>query len=477
MVAGISRAPYLAFVPGLFDPSDLRPLFFLGIGGAGMSALALAARRLGIPVAGVDRDDSGFSDLISAGAVVKQMADADDLYDVRAVVTTAAARDDHPVLLAARQAGIPVVPRKVALAELVNGTTLVAIAGTHGKTTTTVMTTEALRGAGLNPSGLAGGRVTTWGGNALLGGREIYVVEADEYDQAFLTLRPAIAVINNVEPDHLECYGSVEAMEAAFVTFAGYADAVFIGTADEGSDRVAATLADDRVVHRVVRFGLERGDGVVAHFTELAADHTHAWIRWPDGVEIELTLRVPGLHNLRNATAAMAVVRQLGGDLMGAAQALGEFAGVGRRFERLGESDGVEFVDDYAHHPTEITAALLAARQAFPGRRLVATFQPHLFSRTIEHGRAMGEALARADVAVVTDIYAAREEPVPGVTGRIVADAAERTGDVEVHYVAGRGELEQEVSGLLRSGDVLMTLGAGDVTLVGRRILAGMVSR
>ncbi len=242
----------------LFDPADPRPLHFVGIGGAGMSALALAARRRGVAVTGCDVEDTAFADLERAGARTQLGPDAAHILGARAVVVTAAAAQDHPELVAARIAGIPVVPRKEALAALVNGQTLVAIAGTHGKTTTTVMTTEALRAAGLHPSGLAGGRVGSWGGNALLDGDTLFVVEADEYDQAFLTLQPTIAVINNVEPDHLECYGSVDAMEGAFVEFARRADRVLVGTADQGSDRVAQAIGA-----KAWRFGVEQGDILV----------------------------------------------------------------------------------------------------------------------------------------------------------------------------------------------------------------------
>lgn len=454
-------------MPGIFDSTDPRPIHFLGIGGAGMSALALAARRRGVAVTGCDLDDAAFADLVAAGAAVTRGADASHLDGARALVVTAAARPDHPEIVAARQRGLAVVPRKVALAELVNDHTVVALAGTHGKTTTTVMTTEALRAAGLHPSGLAGGRVASWGGNALLDGEDLWVVEADEYDQAFLTLQPTIAVINNVEADHLECYGSVAAMEAAFVTFASRARRVLVGTADAGSDRIAGALGAG-----VLRFGLEDVPGLRIVPRRRDADGSVAECHWPDGTVVTLRLSVPGEHNLRNAAAALGVVHALDGDLDAAADALAGFTGVGRRFERLGEADGVIFVDDYAHHPTELVATLDAARQAFPSRRLVAVFQPHLYSRTQAHAAAMGAALAGADVAVVTDVYPAREDPIPGVTGALVADAARDAGAAAVQYHPGRDALVGAVADLLEPGDVLVTLGAGDVTRVGPAVRA-----
>jgi UDP-N-acetylmuramate--alanine ligase len=461
---------YLAPVPALFDPNDPRPIHFLGIGGAGMSALALAARRRGVTVTGCDLDDTAFPDLRAAGATVSVGFDTAHLEGARAVVATAAASVDHPELQAARAAGIPVVFRKQALAELVNGTTLIAIAGTHGKTTTTVMTTEVLRAAGLHPTGLAGGRVAAWHGNALLDGDALFVVEADEYDQAFLTLEPTIAVVNNVEADHLECYGSVDNMEAAFVTFANRASRTLIGTADIGSDRVAAALTN-----QPWRFGIDRADFSIT-VRELGADGSTADVTLPDERSVRLSLRVPGVHNLRNATAALGVAFALDTEIDPALAALAEFTGVGRRFERHGDLQGITFVDDYAHHPTDLAATLAAARQAFPDRRLVALFQPHLYSRTREHGETMGRVLAAADVVVVTDVYGAREAPQPGITGKLVADAAVNAGAF-VLYEPARTELAREVAAVLRDGDVLITLGAGDITRAGAEVRAVLAAR
>jgi UDP-N-acetylmuramate--alanine ligase len=463
-------ASYLARVSPLFDPADPRPIHFLGIGGAGMSALALAARRRGVAVTGCDVETSAFPDLVAAGAAVFSGPDESHVTGARAVVATAAAPAGHAELQAARASGVPIVYRKQALAELVNGTTLVAIAGTHGKTTTTVMTTEALRAAGLHPSGLAGGRVNAWHGNAWLDGDDLFVVEADEYDQAFLTLRPTVAVVNNVEADHLECYGSVAALESAFVEFAGRAARALIGTADAGSDRVAR-----RLVTPSWRFGTERGD-LRCTPRQSGPDGSTADVALPDGQIVQLKLQVPGVHNLRNATAAIGVVVALGADVDAALEALAAFSGVGRRFERLGNVSGITIVDDYAHHPTELAATLAAARQAFPDRRLVAVFQPHLYSRTREHGVTMGLALAAADVVVVADVYGAREQPEPGVTGKLVADAAAGAG-AAVAYHPDRATLAAAVADLVRDGDVLLTLGAGDVTQVGPAVSALLAAR
>lgn len=445
----------------LFNAADRRPVHFMGIGGAGMSALALIACRRGVAVSGCDNDPSGAADLAALGVAIQQGHDPSHVAAARAVVVTAAVRPDHPELARARELGVPVVPRKVALAQLIAGSRTVAAAGTHGKTTTTVMTTEALTAAGLNPTGLAGGRVAAWGGNAKLAGDALFVIEADEYDQAFLTLQPTIAIVNNVEADHLECYGTVAALEDAFVEFAGRAETALLGADDAGARRVAAQLGN-----RVWSFGTAPDAAI--RITEVAQNvgETRARISLPGGRMETLRLQVPGMHNLRNAVGALGAVLALDAPLEPALEALAEFPGVGRRFERLGAAGGVELVDDYAHHPSELVAALAAARQAFPDRRLVAVFQPHLFSRTAQHAEAMGIALAASDLAVVTEIYAAREAPLAGVSGRQVADAAAQAG-AQVLFEPDRAKLGRRVLESLKPGDVVITLGAGDITRLG----------
>jgi UDP-N-acetylmuramate--alanine ligase len=443
----------------LFNPADKRPVHFLGIGGAGMSALALIACRRGVAVTGCDADPAGAADLTSLGVRVHTGHDPAHLENARAVVVTAAVPTDHPELRRARELGLTVVPRKAALAALVGDARSVAVAGTHGKTTTTVMTTEALAAAGLRPTGLAGGRVASWGGNARIDGDSLFVVEADEYDQAFLTLHPTVAIVNNVEADHLECYGSVAALEDAFVEFTGRGRVALLSADDPGAMRVADRVGGAR------RFGFAAGADLRISEVVQSEHRTEATVAWRGGQRLRLRLRVPGIHNLRNAVAALGAVEAMGGALEPAASCLAEFVGVGRRFERLGEHGGVAVVDDYAHHPSELAATLSAARQAYPGRRLVAVFQPHLYSRTIEHGEAMGRALAAADLVFVTEIYAAREQPVPGVSGKQVADAAARAG-ADVRFEAVRADVGRRVREALKPGDVVLTLGAGDITRV-----------
>ena len=442
-----------------------------------MSALALIARHLGVTITGCDNDPSGAADLAALGVQVMRGHEPGHVEGARAVVVTAAVPPNHPELERARALAIPVVRRADALGELVadGGGTLVAVAGTHGKTTTTVMVTEALTAAGRTPTGLAGGRVAAWGGNARLGrlgsmgSPALFVVEADEYDRSFLSLRPTVAVVNNVEADHLECYGTVAAIEDAFVEFAGRAQRVIVGADDAGAERVAQRLAVP-----VWRVGLDAKADVRIREVVQEPSGSSATVELPGegGSSVQLRLAVPGLHNVRNAAMALAVLHALEADVKAGAKALAAFSGVGRRFERLGEAGGVTVVDDYAHHPTEVAATLAAARQAFPGRRVVAVFQPHLYSRTALHGAALGEALAAADVVVVAPIYAAREQPAAGggVTHDVVARSAIRAGASTV-AVRERADLTGHVARAVRTGDVVFTLGAGDVTRVGPELL------
>lgn len=454
----------------LFAPDDPRPVHFMGVAGAGMSALALVARRRQVAITGCDRDaDQGGAassrDVRRVGGVVWAGHDPSHVEGARAVVVSSAVPHDHPELERARSLGIPIVRRAEALAAAVSHGQVIGVAGTHGKTTTTVMTTEALAAAGLDPTGIAGGRVAHWGGNARLGGDDVFVVEADEYDKSFLALTPQVAVINNVEADHLECYGSFDELKNAFASFAHSARRVVVG----GDDPVALSVAK-KAGRPTWSVGRDQGSDLRIQVLERRPNESVTVVTLPTGSKVELRLGVPGIHNVRNAAAALAVCLELGAGLDPVLGSLAEFKGVGRRFELVGEAGGVTVVDDYAHHEAEIAATLDGARQAYPGRRLVAVFQPHLFSRTQEHGEAMGRALAAADVVVVTEVYAAREEPIAGVSGQLVVDAGRNAG-AQVEYVPEREELAAEVAQVVEKGDVVVTMGAGDITWMGRELL------
>lgn len=444
------------------------PVHFMGIGGAGMCALAELVLREGREVTGCDlRESPATRRLTELGARVHQGHDAGHVAAAAALVITAAVPADHPEILAARERGIPVLKRAEALGQVVNRGRVVAIAGTHGKTSTTALAVQLLVQAGLDPTGFVGGSVPAWGGNLRTGG-ELYVVEADEYDRSFLTLEPDVAVVTNLEADHLDIYGSFSGIRDAFQRFLARRRPgcrVIVCADDPG-----ASCLLPRVNGSGYTYGLSAGSQLRA--VEVTPDPAGTCFRIvEDGYDRgRACLPVPGLHNLRNALAAAAVTRFLGGEWSDIREGWAGFRGVGRRFQRLGEAGGVVVVDDYAHHPTEIRATLQALRSAYPGRRVVAVFQPHLYSRTRDFALDFGRALAVADHVWVTDVYPAREEPIPGVDGGVVARAATRAGAAVTEHPELEG-LAQAVVAELAAGDVVVTLGAGSIEAVAPRIL------
>jgi UDP-N-acetylmuramate--alanine ligase len=373
---------------------------------------------------------------------------------------------DHPELARARERGIPVIRRAEALGEVTVGRELVAIAGTHGKTTTTVMTATALAAAGRDPTALVGGRVGTWEGNLLAGSDRLYVVEADEYDRSFLALTPTVAVVTNVEADHLDIYTDLADIKRAFAQFMRGARSIVLCADDAGANSLATPSSAE-----VIRYGATSRDArLVATSVETSAAGSSFDVLYDDDRLGRVQLAVPGRHNVLNALAAIGSGLALGADFAAMATGLATFTGAERRFQRLGEARGVTVVDDYAHHPTEIAATLAAARAAFNGRRLVAAFQPHLYSRTRDFAKEFGESLAAADAVYLTEIYPAREQPIQGVTATLVADAIAAAGG----SLAWRGEragLADALAFDVRQGDVVLTIGAGDVTKTGPELL------
>jgi UDP-N-acetylmuramate--alanine ligase len=452
----------------LLDDSDSRPIHFIGIAGAGMSALAELFRRRGAVVTGCDAQPVTGDDLDRLGIPVALGHDPSHVEGARAVVVSSAIPRDLPEVVRARARGLPVIRRAEALAEAVaGGDELVAIAGTAGKTTTTVMTTEALTAAGLAPTGVAGGRVSEWHGNLRFGSDRLFVVEADEYDRSFLALTPTVAVVTNIEADHLDIYRDLADIRDAFATFVRPAKWVIL-CADDAEANTLPTPSSCEVV----RYGTTSPDArLVARDVRVTpAGSTFEAVY--DGASLgSVALQLPGLHNVRNALAAIGVGIATGAPLDALADGLAGFRGVERRFQRLGEAGGVTVVDDYAHHPTKIRATVEAARAAYPGRRLVVAFQPHLFSRTRDFAAAFGEALALADVVLLADIYPAREQPIPGVTSALIADQAARAGR-PVAWQGPRSNMAQALAGVVRAGDVVLTVGAGDITSTGPELLA-----
>ena len=465
-------------MPLLLTP-DPRPVHFVGIAGAGMSALAELFVRRGATVTGCDANPGPTDDLQRLGVEVITGHDPSHVVGARALVVTSAMAKDHPELVAARAAGLPVIRRAEALAEAIAGGVCIGIAGTHGKTTTTVLTTEALASAGLAPTGVVGGRVGAWGGNLRFDGVERFVVEADEYDRSFLALNPTVAVVTNVEADHLDIYADLDDIRAAFAEFVGRARFAVACADDAGANGLPYPASAE-----VVRYGIAAPEPhpdarLIAQDLRVErtpdGDRTVFTVAY-DGKPLgELALRVPGAHNVRNALAAVGVGLLLGATIDGMRAGLEGFGGVERRFQRLGAAGGVDVVDDYAHHPTEVAATLDAARVAYPGRRVVAAFQPHLYTRTRDFADAFGRALATADSVFLTEIYQAREQPIAGVSAGLVEDAARAAGR-PVTWRGPREGLADALAAHVAPGDVVLTLGAGDVTKTGPELLARLAT-
>jgi len=462
-----------------------RRVHFIGIGGIGMSGIAELLANLGYVVSGSDEKRSPTTDrLASLGVRVAVGHDAAHVGEADVVVVSSAVRPTNPEVREAARRQIPVIPRAEMLAELMRLRYAIAVAGAHGKTTTTSMIAVALERAGLDPTVVIGGRLSAFGSNARLGKGELMVAEADESDRSFLKLFPTIAVITNIDHEHLENYGGFDDLQQAFVDFANKVPfyGAVVACADDGN--LAAVLP--RMTRRVTTYGLDAAhadltatDIVLGPFTA-AATVTRRARRTGDEASVSVTLgtlalQVPGRHNLQNALAAVAVGLELGLPFDRVAAGLQEFRGAERRFEVHGEAGGVLVVDDYGHHPTEIAAVLAAARQL--NRRIVVAFQPHRFSRTLALMKAFGPALSGADHIVLTDIYSAGEDPIPGVTIDALAAAIRRDVRAEVDVVPRLDDLVAAIVRVARAGDVVITLGAGSIGGVPHRLIEALGGR
>jgi UDP-N-acetylmuramate--alanine ligase len=442
-----------------------RKLHFIAIGGAGMSGLALVCRDLGAEVSGSDRAESSYIDRLRAAGIEPHLGhDAGQVPPDAEVVVSTAVPEDNPELMRARERDQRVIHRGELLAELCTRKRLLAVAGTHGKTTTAAMCIWALRAAGADPAFFLGGEVPGLG-NAGWGEGEWVVAEADESDASFLKLQPEVAVITNLELDHHSRWSSLAELSEAFAAFAAPAGALVLR---------ADVRLPGQEAQRVIRFGLEgNDDGVPGPPAELVADRIETqkgggsrFRASGAGIDADVALRVPGRHNIANALAAIGGLAQTGAELDRCIAALADFPGVARRLELKGEIGGARIYDDYAHHPTEVAAALQAARELGP-RRLIAAFQPHLYSRTKALAPEFGAALAAADEVAVLDVYPAREEPVgplEGVSGLMVASAAaDNAGGGRVWWLPTAESAAQALRPRLAEGDVLITIGAGDI--------------
>ena len=455
-----------------------RRIHFVGIGGIGMSGIAELLANLGYEVSGSDARRTAVTERLEGlGVRVQTGHDAAHVGNADVVVISSAIGTDNVEVAEARLRRIAVIPRAEMLAELMRLRYGIAIAGAHGKTTTTSMVALMLERAGLDPTAVIGGRLSAFGSNARLGRGDYMVAEADESDRSFLKLSPAIAVITNIDREHMESYGSWDNLQQAFVDFANKVP--FYGAVVACSDDEAVREVLPRMMRRVITYGLAPdvlpgGPNIAAHDVVLEAFSCRCTITHREnGNRLELGklhLNVPGRHNLLNALAAVAVGLETGVGFARIAAALGEFRGAERRFERRGEAEGVLVVDDYGHHPTEI-AAVIAAARAGVDRRVVLVFQPHRYTRTRDLMGEFGRALAAADEVVLTDIYSAGEQPIAGITVDVLAQAVRRTAKCPVHVVRALDDVPAAVASLAKKGDLIITLGAGSIGGVADRIL------
>ncbi|UCE17539.1 MAG: UDP-N-acetylmuramate--L-alanine ligase [Gemmatimonadota bacterium] len=444
-------------------------IHFIGIGGEGMSGIAEVVANVGYRVSGCDLRCSEVTErLQELGVHVYQGHDSSHLGDVDFVVYSAAVSRSNPEIVEAQNQNIPIIPRAEMLADLMRIKFGIGVAGTHGKTTTTSLIGSVLTRGGLDPTIVVGGKVRSFEANARLGESEYFVVEADEFDRSFLRLSPSIAVITTLEAEHLECYTDLDDLKSAFVEFANKVP--FYGSIILCIDEESLMNIVPRMERSIVSYGLSPEADVRAVDIEFINFGSRFTVVTASGAAGRVQLRIPGIHNVKNALAAVAVGGELKIPFETIRQGIEEFTGVHRRFEMKGVERGVTVVDDYGHHPTEIQAALKGARHGWDGR-IIAVFQPHLYTRTWHFYREFGRSFFDADVLVVTDIYPAREKEMKGVTGELVAKAAREVNHPSVLYIQNMTEVPETLFKGLKEGDLLITFGAGDIWTVGEQIL------
>ena len=454
----------------------IRHIHFIGVGGAGMSGIAEVLFNLGYTISGSDLSDSSTLRRLAALGIQTHVGhSADNVKSADAVVTSTAVKADNPEVLVARSRHIPVVPRAVMLAELMRMKQGIAIAGTHGKTTTTSLVASVLAEAGLDPTFVIGGRLNSAGTNAKLGTGDYIVVEAGESDASFLNLLPVMSVVTNIDADHMETYGhDFEKLKSAFVEFLHRMP--FYGTAIVCSDDPGVKSIVDQLARPVTTYGLEEGAQIRA--IEVRADNgkMHFTVRRRNGVvlpDLPIVLNLPGLHNVLNALAAISVAVELGVDDAAVQRALTHFKGVGRRFQRYGEvkllkqAGSFTLIDDYGHHPVEMAATLAAARGAFPGRRLVLAFQPHRYSRTRDCFEDFVSVISQgADTVLLSEVYAAGEAPIVAADGRSLSRALRVAGKIEPVFIDKIEAMAQAIFENAKDGDIVICMGAGTIGAV-----------
>ena len=450
--------------------SRIKHIHMVGIGGAGMCGIAEVLINLGYTITGSDQAESQtIQRLRDMGCVVYIGHDASHVGTEQVLVKSTAISEDNPEVVEARRLGIPVIPRAEMLAELMRLRQGIAIAGTHGKTTTTSLTASIFDTAGLDPTVIIGGRLNVYGTNAHLGHGDYLIAEADESDGSFLCLFPILNVVTNVDEDHLDHYKTRENLDEAFVQFMNkvpfYGVNVVCGD-DKGVRRLLP-----RVKRPVVTYGLDEGNALRAEPLELSKE-SHFRVRYKERILGEVRLPQPGVHNVRNALAAIGVSLSARIPFEEIARGLATFSGVARRFEYKGTRRGIVVYDDYGHHPHEIAATLATARMVFPGRRIVAAFQPHRFTRTQAHFGEFCKVFDGVDEVFLTEVYAASEKPIPGVSGQSLAQGMRQVSTAHVTYCETLDDMVKALDAALEPGDVLLTIGAGSITKVGPAWLA-----
>lgn len=452
-----------------------RRLHMVGIGGSGMSGIAEILLMAGFKVTGSDPVESGVTRrLEELGATIFHTHKASNVDDAEFVIYTSAVNENHVELAAARERNIPVIRRAEMLGELMRMKNGVAISGTHGKTTTTSLTGEVLSVAGLEPTVIVGGRLCRLDTGAISGGGEFIVAEADEFDKSFLKLIPTVVVITNIDSDHIECYGSYQELENAFVQFAN--SVPFYGRAILCLDEKSLLNVIPRIDRKITTYGFSPNANVRASEVKYDQGVSIFTVENGEGVLGQVKLPLPGRHNVLNSLAAIAVGRELGIEFKKIKEALEQFKGVHRRFEIIGEANGIMVADDFAHHPAEMAATFSAAKEGWR-KPIIAVFQPHLFSRTKELATEFGRALLGADIAMVLPIYPAREAPIEGVTSKLIYDAAKELGHKNIIDVKDRNEVPAMIKKLAHKGDMVLTVGAGDIYKLAPIIVEELNSR
>ncbi|MFC1552641.1 UDP-N-acetylmuramate--L-alanine ligase [Candidatus Latescibacterota bacterium] len=447
----------------------VKNIHMIGIGGSGMNGIAEILLNLGFMVSGSDLNSTPVTKhLESLGAHIFKGHSAENVSSCDAVVYSSAVKEDNPEIRAARERKIPVIKRPEMLAELMRMKYGICIAGTHGKTSTTSMVGQILTKGDIDPTIIVGGKVTDFGGGAKIGQSHYLVLEADEYDRTFLKLTPVIAAVTNIDLEHLDCYEDIDDIKAAFVQFVNKVP--FWGSVILCIDNPGVQSIIPEIERRIITYGVSvqaeiRAVNIVYEGIKTTFDVV------AEGKEMgSIILNVPGTHNVRNALAAITISMEMDIPFNIISSSLAEYVSVERRFQIIGERSGIMIIDDYAHHPTEIIASLEGIRAGFD-KRIIAIFQPHLFSRTRDFYEDFGRSFMETDVLFVTDIFPSREKPIEGVTGNMVSDAAAAAGHRSAHFIPDRKDLIDAVADCAKSGDILVTFGAGDVNKIGYELL------